>query len=205
MLLWGQILRGDKVMRRWLIRVLIAPGLEQWMVKNMLTCAVAADHREVVDRFNARTDTREQAGRARWCLSQQHSIANTLLLDLLLNGLWKLLNEVSLHIFIALEAWERPLLRRVIRRSLVSCVTDRCVNLLNHWHWLVAAISNLHLNQRVGQAHGSQPRASRPQLSLLVLLDEVLRRIDHVIQETHRHLRFLGQPLVIHLAVFDES
>src|SRR5579885_2848243 len=143
MLLRREVLRGDEVARRWLVRMLVAPGLEQRVIQNMLARAVAPDHREIVHRLDARTDAREQARRARRSLSQQHGIARAMLPDLLLNRLWKLLDKVPLHILLALKAWERAFLRRVVRRGLVSSVADRRVNLLNHRHRLIAAIGNL--------------------------------------------------------------
>src|SRR5579885_3365155 len=152
--------------------MLIAPRLEQRVIQNMLARAVAPDHREIVHRLDARTDAREQARRARRSLSQQHGIARAMLPDLLLNGLRKLLDKVALHILLALKARERPLLRRVVRRSLVSGVANRRVDLLDHRKRLVAAIGDLHLNQRVRQAHRAQSRAPGPQLRLRVLRDK---------------------------------
>src|SRR5579863_2843238 len=103
MLFRCQVVGRNEVDRCWLVRVSITPFLEQGMVQNMLTCAVASHHSEVVHRLDTRTDAREEAGSAGRSLRQQYGVADALLLDLLLRGLRQPLDEVTLHVLFTLE------------------------------------------------------------------------------------------------------
>src|SRR2546426_4815353 len=176
------------------------------MIQDVLTCAVASYHRKVVHRLDTGTDSREEARRTRWRLGQQDSVAYPLLLDFGLYRLWQSLDKLPLHVFVALEVRERAFLSRDIRGCFISRVTNRAINALNHRHRCLAAIGNLHLDQRVGYSHRPQPCAPRTELRLLILFNKVFIGIDGIVQETHRYLTYLGQPLPIHLPfIVDEG
>src|SRR5579885_1036222 len=181
MLLWRQIIGGDEVGGRRLVGMLVVPLLEQRVIQDVFARAVAAHHREVIHRLDARTDARQQAGRPRRRLGQQHGIANPLLPDLLLNMLRQLLDKLPLHILLAIKPGKCPLLHRDIRRSLVGRVANRGIDALDDRKRLPAAIGHLHLQQRIGQPHRPQPRAPRPQLRLAVLLNEVFGGVNDVV------------------------
>src|SRR3954465_8874461 len=103
------------------------------MIQDMLTCAIAPNHGKVVDGFNARTDTREQTCRTCGRLSQQDGVANTLLLNLLLNRLGQTFDKLPLHILVSIELGEGTFLGSDICRSLVGSVSDGSINMLNDW------------------------------------------------------------------------
>src|SRR5436305_1919704 len=115
MLFRRQVVGGNEVGRRGLVGMLIAPGLQQWMIQDMLTCAVASYHGKVVHGLDTGTDSREETRRTRWCLGQQDSIAYSLLLDFGLCRLWQPLDKLPLHVFVALEVREGAFLSRDIR------------------------------------------------------------------------------------------
>src|SRR2546425_5414650 len=174
------------------------------MIQDVLTCTVASYHRKVVHGLDTRTDSREETRRTRWCLGQQDSIAYPLLLDFGLYCLWQSLDKLPLHVFVALEVRERAFLSRDIRGCFISRVTDRAINALNAGHRCLAAIGDLHLDQRVGHSHRPQPCAPRTELRLLILFNEVFVGINDIVQEAHRYLTYLGQPLPIHMPVLHE-
>src|SRR6266566_3162251 len=175
------------------------------MIQDVLTCAVASYHRKVVHRLDTGTDSREETRRTRWCLGQQDSIAYPLLLDFALYRLWQSLDKLSLHVFVALEVRERAFLSRDIRGCFISRVTNRAINALNHRHRCLAAIGNLHFDQRVGQSHRSQSCAAGTKLGLFILFNEVLVGIDDIVQEAHGYLTGLRELLPIYLPILYKS
>src|SRR5260370_17350812 len=79
------------------------------------------------------------------------------------------------------------------------------IDALDHGYRLLAAIGDVHFDERICQAHRAQAGAASTKLSLAVLFNEVLVGIDYVIQEAHGYFALLGQALPIHLAVLHES
>src|SRR5260370_8564151 len=76
------------------------------------------------------------------------------------------------------------------------------IDALDHRYRFFAAVGDTHFDERICQAHRAKAGAARTELSLTVLLNEVLVGVDHVVQEAHGYFASLGESLPIHFAVF---
>src|SRR3990170_8055545 len=83
-----QIIGANKIVWVWLIRMFLLPLLIKWVVNDVLTHPVPANHCKIINWFYARRNSGEQTGSTGRCLGKDDSVTDTILTDFFL-GLFR--------------------------------------------------------------------------------------------------------------------
>src|SRR5690606_20957084 len=145
----SQIVCSNKVVRQLLVRMLLLICFREPVVDRMGASSVSPNVLKVKIRFDTGAHTREDRCRTSRCLSQEYSVANTVLSNIFSEILWKRKNEWCFEELLRVEVVERSAFLREFNGGSVRLVSNEAVEILYEGDRLLRSVTKLEQNQQV--------------------------------------------------------